>query len=476
MAEEDFPAEECPICMGALVDPCRTRCGHIFCSECLKQSFPAETATSAGRCPLCRGAISLFSTVSIATESALRPPALSTIFGTTFLQGGRPGVASYHFEAPDDCFISYESAPAAWTLDDGSRPPPRKPFLGPSYDAASRTFTGSVDWSGGTINGGDARWEYRLVFSESMNVIEGGGSWCYGEDGGLRAHRTFPDNLVYWRALPAASSPRGLSFLQGSRVGLASYHFGPSGDGAEGSHISYAAADPSWRLDDGSAPPPRVPFLEPTYDAASRTFRGSVDWSPTSFHGDERWEYLMTFSESFDRIADGRVNAFRPGGEPGDTCRFSLPPRSLLSALGDRFSGMLFRGSLSSLLYERHDEARAEMEALLRARRAVRRSSEAAEQAARLFAGAAERRLSRRSELRLAAALTQLRVADGSAGGGAGFGGGSRGGVAGEAQAEGGGGEEQADQQHSHQLQEQAEGAVQEGADELGLGEATQSF
>lgn len=350
MAEEDFPAEECPICMGALVDPCRTRCGHIFCSECLKQSFPAETA--AGRCPLCRGAISLFSTVSIATESALRPPAVSTIFGTTFLQGGRPGVASYHFEAPDDCFISYESAPAAWTLDDGSRPPPRKPFLGPSYDAASRTFTGSVDWSGGTINGGDARWEYRLVFSESMNVIEGGGSWCYGEDGGLRAHRTFPDNLVYWRALPAASSPRGLSFLQGSRVGLASYHFGPSGDGAEGSHISYAAADPSWRLDDGSAPPPRVPFLEPTYDAATRTFRGSVDWSPTSFHGDERWEYLMTFSESFDRIADGRVNAFRPGGEPGDTCRFSLPPRSLLSALGDRFSGMLFRGSLSSLLYD----------------------------------------------------------------------------------------------------------------------------
>ena len=86
------------------------------------------------------------------------------------------------------------------------------------------------------------------------------------------------------------------------------------------------------------------------------------------------------------------------------------------------------------------------------------------------------RRLSRRSELRLAAALTQLRVADGSAGSGAGFGGGSHGGVAGEAQAEGGGGEEQADQQHSHQLQEQAEGAVQEGADELGLGEATQSF
>ena len=256
----------------------------------------------------------------------------------------------YCFEAPDDCFISYESAPAAWTLDDGSRPPPRKPFLRPSYDAASRTFTGSVDWSGGTINGegetavllllracgecrvglgGDARWEYQLVFSESMNVIEGGGargwrggggggrlprtllgpfltggSWCYGEDGGLRAHRTFPDNLVYWRrpllaprgltlpstppamnrrALPAASSPRGLSFLQGSRVGLASYHFGPSGDGAEGSHISYAAADPSWRLDDGSAPPPRVPFLEPTYDAVTRACRGAS--SPANLGG-----------------------------------------------------------------------------------------------------------------------------------------------------------------------------------------------
>ena len=85
------------------------------------------------------------------------------------------------------------------------------------------------------------------------------------------------------RALPAASSPRGLSFLQGSRVGLASYHFGPSGDGAEGSHISYAAADPSWRLDDGSAPPPRVPFLEPTYDAVTRACRGAS--SPANLGG-----------------------------------------------------------------------------------------------------------------------------------------------------------------------------------------------
>ena len=68
------------------------------------------------------------------------------------------------FEAPDDCFISYESAPAAWTHDDGSRPPPRKPFLRPNYDAASRTFTGSVDWSGGTINGDKAR----RLFSSSV--------------------------------------------------------------------------------------------------------------------------------------------------------------------------------------------------------------------------------------------------------------------------------------------------------------------
>ena len=184
--------------------------------------------------------------------------------------------------------------------------------------------------------------------------------------------------------------------------------------------------------------------------------------------GDERWEYLMTFSESFDRIADGRrrrhlhrahdtstghvhgtrprrvhrVNAFRPGGEPGNTCRFSLPPRSLLSALGDRSSGprpqrtTCLRSPHASICaqVQRHalprlvelaavraarrgarreggvmssakdaaqhtprphcPKARAEMEALLRARRAVRRSSEAAEQAARLSAGAAERRAS----------------------------------------------------------------------------------
>ena len=49
------------------------------------------------------------------------------------------GAASYHFEdgvGEGQCYISYESAPARWKLDDGSRPPARKYFESPMYALA----------------------------------------------------------------------------------------------------------------------------------------------------------------------------------------------------------------------------------------------------------------------------------------------------------------------------------------------------
>ena len=125
-------------------------CGHLAaCAEC---------ADGLESCPLCRRAISLYSTVSVESALPLRVPAVATIFGSTYLQGGKPGVAAYHFDAEADCYISYEHAPPGWRLDDGSSPPAKKPFLNPKYDPATRTFTGTIEWSEATINGGDARW------------------------------------------------------------------------------------------------------------------------------------------------------------------------------------------------------------------------------------------------------------------------------------------------------------------------------
>ena len=100
-----------------------------------------------GRCPLCRSKVSLYDTVKADLTTPLETPAVDTIFGSAFLQNGRPGVAAYHFDGPDDCYISYASAPDAWRLDSGEKLPARKPFEAPRWDAATRTFVGAIDWS-----------------------------------------------------------------------------------------------------------------------------------------------------------------------------------------------------------------------------------------------------------------------------------------------------------------------------------------
>ncbi|KAL2329110.1 hypothetical protein Fmac_022537 [Flemingia macrophylla] len=43
------PVFNCPICMGPLVEETSTRCGHIFCKNCIKSAISAQ-----GKCPTCR--------------------------------------------------------------------------------------------------------------------------------------------------------------------------------------------------------------------------------------------------------------------------------------------------------------------------------------------------------------------------------------------------------------------------------------
>ncbi|CAK0886458.1 unnamed protein product [Prorocentrum cordatum] len=98
--------------------------------------------------------------------------------------------------------------------------------------------------------------------------------------------------------------------------GYASYHFEEGG-----AYISYESALCSNfpALDDGSMPPARKYFCEgATFDLASRTFRGSVSWHPTTWQGDERWEYEMVFSSDLEAIVGGSVHRIaKDGGEVG---------------------------------------------------------------------------------------------------------------------------------------------------------------
>jgi hypothetical protein len=104
-----------------------------------------------------------------------------TIFGERYLWDGPglmvKGAGSYHFDGPDNCYMSFKNAPADWVLADDSRPPAKKPFGAPRYDAATRTFTGTIDWSANNFLFGSNRsayWEYEMVFSDDFVSIAKG--------------------------------------------------------------------------------------------------------------------------------------------------------------------------------------------------------------------------------------------------------------------------------------------------------------
>jgi len=331
-------AGDCPICFCEIVSAVRTPCNHVFCAECFTRALQASQSWNQRPCPYCRQGVTLFNTVDVETGEPLRRPAVASIFGSVYLQGGQPGVAAYHFDSPEECYISYERAPRQWRLDDGSPPPARKAFAAASYDEPTRTFRGEIVWGESTF-GGCARWEYEMVFSEAFCIICGGQMRAYSPEGELIKVNRFPENLRYWREVKV-DSLWGQVYVQGGKRGLASYHFDSPGD----AYVSYDAAPRSWQRADGSPPPGRKAFDDPQYDAASRTFRGTVDWGDNTFGGSRRWEYEIIFSESFNAVAGGTVRSFARDGTETAPIRFG-----------------------EHLHYERVVEEREDMEVLLMA-------------------------------------------------------------------------------------------------------------
>ena len=148
-------ARECAVCLGELVRPCRTACGHSYCAECLRSTFKSRRPWNRGRCPLCRAAVSLYDTVAADGGAPLATPAVATIFGSAFLQNGRPGVAAYHFERPRRLLhLLWLPRPTRGASTASEKLPARKPFEAPRWDAATRTFVGAIDWSAAPLRGG----------------------------------------------------------------------------------------------------------------------------------------------------------------------------------------------------------------------------------------------------------------------------------------------------------------------------------
>ncbi|CAL0318537.1 unnamed protein product [Lupinus luteus] len=48
------PVFNCPICIGPLIEPVSTKCGHIFCNNCIRAAITVQA-----KCPTCRKKITV---------------------------------------------------------------------------------------------------------------------------------------------------------------------------------------------------------------------------------------------------------------------------------------------------------------------------------------------------------------------------------------------------------------------------------
>ena len=112
------------------------------------------------------------------------------------------------------------------------------------------------------------------------------------------------------------------------------YHF----DRIDMCYIDYTFAPEEWTTDDGARVPQRKLFEDCSFDASTRTFRGTVQWLDSPLGGSARWIYRMVFSDDFCIIEDGEIVSYDVLGVAASTDRYpqdlrywrhQLPPAAL---------------------------------------------------------------------------------------------------------------------------------------------------
>lgn len=128
----------------------------------------------------------------------------TSIWGNVFIQGLKIGLASYHFNSENDCYISYENTDCSqWPpLDNGCPVPSRVPFVETSFDSSSRTFRGSIPWKEihNSSWNGSFKWEYEMVFDSEYIAIISGNVKDITENGITTQTHKFNHDLIYINA------------------------------------------------------------------------------------------------------------------------------------------------------------------------------------------------------------------------------------------------------------------------------------
>jgi hypothetical protein len=103
----------------------------------------------------------------------------NTLWGNTFCQGLKVGLASYHFLSSENrAYISYEHPLCAqWPpLDDGTPVPSQVYYKNIAFDETEHVFRGTIEWQEeyGTTWQGCSKWNYEMKFDSEYTCILSG--------------------------------------------------------------------------------------------------------------------------------------------------------------------------------------------------------------------------------------------------------------------------------------------------------------
>ena len=136
-------------------------------------------------------------------------PVLDNPFESIYIQAGRVGLASYHFNIDlTKCYISYLDAPFNWRLVNGNYPPNKKYFEETSYDSNQRIFKGIIRWGDNPFRNGANTWKYSMQFSTDFTSIESGTIDSFDIDDNFQYSQPFQIN----RELSADPRQQGLVY------------------------------------------------------------------------------------------------------------------------------------------------------------------------------------------------------------------------------------------------------------------------
>jgi hypothetical protein len=128
-----------------------------------------------------------------------------SLWGNTFCQKSKVGLASYHFLSNEDgAYISYEHPLCAqWPpLDDGSPVPSQVYFKNVALDETERIFQGTIEWQEeyGTTWQGCRKWIYEMKFDSEYTCILSGVVKSISNGNQEQEMSTFGRDLVYINA------------------------------------------------------------------------------------------------------------------------------------------------------------------------------------------------------------------------------------------------------------------------------------